>query len=367
MTGSVAEARAHHERAVELVQGRPPTRTSVAVRARRWRVANMANEHPSLTEAEEILALAQEFGTTADALNARITLGIGRSNVGDARGVGDLEAALEHALETKSYVAARAYINLGSIVGTIGDLPRSATLHRDGLELSRRIGTSHERWLEAECCYDTFHMGDWVGAEQAARLYFGHHAGQGYTDVMPHDVLSKTAAGRGDDVVARDEGATVLRLAREIGDPQILWSCLAAVARLSCELGDDRQANALLDELAASMSASPGFVFELTFVEAFVAAEAYGRGAELSAQLGKAAFTNPWHDASAAIGSGRHDRAADILDAHGAVSLAALVRLGAGELAGRETPGLRDAAAFYGRVGATAYQARAERVLQASA
>jgi hypothetical protein len=43
-----------------------------------------------------------------------------------------------------------------------------------------------------------------------------------------------------------------------------------------------------------------------------------------------------------------------------------MVRLAAAELAGRDFR-LRDAVAFYERVGATAYLARAERLLQASA
>ena len=43
------------------------------------------------------------------------------------------------------------------------------------------------------------------------------------------------------------------------------------------------------------------------------------------------------------------------------------MRLLAAERAGRETPGLREAVSFYEGVGATAYLARAERLLQASA
>ena len=65
--------------------------------------------------------------------------------------------------------------------------------------------------------------------------------------------------------------------------------------------------------------------------------------------------------------AGRREEASYILEAHGAQPLAALVRLVAAERAGRETPGLRRAVAFYERAGATAYLARAERLLQASA
>ena len=72
-------------------------------------------------------------------------------------------------------------------------------------------------------------------------------------------------------------------------------------------------------------------------------------------------------EASVHVVEGRLEEAGDLLHAHEAYAHAALVRLLAAERTGRETPGLREAAAFYERAGATAYLARAERLLQASA
>ena len=76
---------------------------------------------------------------------------------------------------------------------------------------------------------------------------------------------------------------------------------------------------------------------------------------------------NPWVEASIHVVEGRLEEAGDALHTHEAYAYAALVRLLEAERAGRETPGLRDAVAFYERAGATAYLSRAARLLQASA
>ncbi len=367
MSGAQAEARAHLDRAVELVDGLAPTRTTVAILWSRWRVQLLANEHPSLEEGEEILALAESVGTTADVLHARINLGTGRLHAGDDRGLGDLEASIEQALQVNSHVAGRAYINLASHLDSLGDLRRSAELHREGLEVARRLGSNVERWLHAECLLDLYNAGDWEPAIEGSRAYLAGWAGQGYMDDVVRRVLAVTAAARGDESVARVDATAILGQARETGDPQALWPVLAACARLALEAGRREEALSLVHELAQDLDAATSFVVELGLVDAFIAADALDRTAELTRHLEKAAFTSPWVDACAAIGSGSREEAADLLDAHGAHTLAALVRLVAAERAGRETPGLREAVAFYERVGATAYLARAERLLQASA
>ena len=365
--GAQAEARAHHDRAIELVDGLAPTRTTVAIRWGRWRVLALANEHPSLEEGEEILALAQSVGTIADVLHARINLGTERAHTGDERGVGDLEAALHQALQVNSHVAIRAYINLSSQLGTHGDLRRSAELHREGLQVARRFDSTLERWLQAECLLDDYQAGDWAVAVEASRAYLADSTGQGYMDVAARFVLAATAAAQDDHGAAHVESTALLAQARETGDPQVLWPSLGMGARIALETGRRGEAVRLVDELVGEYTAAESFAVDLGFVDGFVAADLLDRAAELARHLEKAAFASPWVDACSAIGVGRRDEAADVLEAHGAHALAALVRLVAAERAGRETPGLREAVAFYERVGATAYLARAASLLQASA
>jgi hypothetical protein len=368
LAGAQVDARTRYDRAVELVEGLAPTRTTVSIHSSRWRFLLLANEHPSLAEGEEILALTESVGTTADALNARINLGLGRIHAGDAAGRGDLEAALEQALQANSHVAARAYNNLASHLGSLGELRRSAELHREGLELARRLGSSLDRWLHAECLYDDYNAGDWATAIEGSRAYLAESTGQGYMDVTPHAVLAAIAAARGDNDVAWAEATALLEHARETGDPQALWPCQGLAARVALDTGRGAEAASLVDELAREYADAESFVVDLGFIEGSVAADALDRAAELGRHLAtKAAFASPWVDACAAIGTGRREEAADVLETRGARTLAALVRLTAAERAGRETPGLREAVAFYESVGATAYLARAESLLQASA
>jgi class 3 adenylate cyclase len=366
--GAQSEARRRYDRSVELVDGLTSTRTTVAIRMTRWRCLLLANEHPSLDEGEEILALAETVGTTADVLNACINLGLGRIHAGDVmRGRVDLEAALEQALQSNSYIAARAYNNLASHLGSVGELRRSAELHREGLEVAKRLGSPLERWLQAECLFDEYNAGDWESAIEGSRAYLAEPAGQGYMDISAHAVLAATASARGDDEVARVEATAMLEQAREAGDPQALWPSLGLAARVALDAGRRAEAASLVGELARAHADAESFVVDLVFVEGFVAADVLDRAAELGRHLERAAFASPWVEVCAAIAAGRREEAADVLERRGAHALAALVRLVAAERADRETPGLRQAVAFYEGVGATAYLARAASLLQASA
>jgi len=287
---------------------------------------------------------------------------------GDLLGRNDLEAALTQALEANSHLAARAYVNLASHLGTLGELRRSAALHREGLEVARRLGSGLERWLHAECLLDDYHAGEWDTAVAGSLAYLAESTAQGYMDAAPRFILACTAAARGDEGRSRQEAAAILAQAREIGDPQMLWPVLATCSRLGLEAGRRAESVGLLDELTEAIAEAPSFPVEPGFVEGFLAADMLDRAAELGCHLEqKAAFASTWVDVCAAIAAGRREEAADVLEAHGARTYAALVRLNAAERAGRETPALRDAVAFYERVGATAYLDRAQRLLQASA
>ncbi len=102
-------------------------------------------------------------------------------------------------------------------------------------------------------------------------------------------------------------------------------------------------------------------------LDGFVAAAGLGLGDGLGVHLAKAAHGSPWVEAAARISEGRYDVAGMILEESCAYAYSAMVRLLEAELTGHGTPGLRAAVEFYESVGATAYLARAERLLQASA
>ena len=181
-----------------------------------------------------------------------------------------------------------------------------------------------------------------------------------------HGMLAVIAAARGDRAGADAHVAACIEQAREIGDPQVLQPTLGRCAWLALDGGDNARARALVDEFTRKVS-SDITVFGPDMVAGGIAAEGLGLGAELRDAIANIVGSSPWVAASIHVVEGRLEEAGDVLHAHEDYPDAALVRLLAAERAGREVPGLRDAVAFYERVGATAYLARAVRLLQASA
>ena len=366
--GQQHAARAHVDRAAELIVGLPETRVTARIRAFNWRFAVLTGADLSLDEGRRILALTEELGTTEEELGIRITFGLALASTGHIHeAIRHTEQTRQIALEAKSHLAARATSNLASMLGTAGDLRRSAQVHREGLQFARSVGSRLEHWLTAECALDDYIAGDWDAAIVGATTYLEQRGASRYMDAAAHSVLAATAEARGKQAAAVEHARAMLERAREAGEPQTLYGSLGESARLALEGGGRVQAESLVEELATALSGAMRFEVDLMLVAGFVTAAALGRGDELGAQLGKVAYDSPWARACAHIAAGRYDEAGDELHAHDAFAYAALVRLHGAEVAGRETPGLRDAAAFYEGVGATAHLARAERLLQASA
>lgn len=146
-----------------------------------------------------------------------------------------------------------------------------------------------------------------------------------------------------------------------MGDPQIVHPTLAVAARLALDGGDRERATELFGESFRALADAPGNYAPDT-VEAAIVADALGQGTQLLGEVAGMRSRTPWAEASAAIVEGRFDEAGDLLESLGDHAHAALVRLVGAERAGRRTPGLGKAIAFYEGVGATAYLARAAAI-----
>jgi hypothetical protein len=344
------------------------TRTTAAIRAYAWRLQLLQGERPALEEGLRILAANEELGTTEDILNARITLAMGHASLtGDlAATIRQLEAVLEDALRANSWVAARAYNNLASYNVVAGELGRSAKFARTGVELARRFTSRLERWLEAALIHYDYYGGAWDRAIEAAEAFIEHPGAASYMDCGLHGLLAMTAAARGDRAAEDAHGAAYIVRAREIGEPQLLQSVIGQCAWLAYDAGDEPRARALADEFTRTMSTDISN-FGPDMLEGCIAGEALGLGAELRRALRGVVGSSPLVEACVRVVEGRLEKAGDLMHASEAYPPAALVRLLAAERAGHETSGLREAVSFYESVGATAYLARAERLLQASA
>jgi tetratricopeptide (TPR) repeat protein len=366
MSGAQAESHVHYERAVALVDGLPESRTTAWVRLARYRRLVLSGERPPIAEGERILELAEALGTVNDALHARVSLGIARNREGDLRGMDDLETAAEQAIAANSHVATRAYLNLASFSVTLADLARAREYRELGLSAARRFGSDLEHWLDAETILDDYTAGEWEPAVASAQRWFEGAAGQHYMDQVVWYVLALIELARGQGEAAQADAARALASAREIRDPQALWPNLGISAKVALECGTPAAAEGLLDELVHVFEEAEHIDADLFLLDGFLVSLALGRGAQLAAALEKAVAPTPWVLAFESIGHGELAGAADLLGERGALAQAAEVRLAAAERSG-DTRGLGGAIVFFQRVGATAYLARAEALLQATA
>ena len=117
---------------------------------------------------EEAIAIAEELGDRELLVYALNNLGTARCASGDFTGLSDIERSLEIGLEIGSGDVARAYINIGSITESIGDVARAEEVHRAGVEAALRTENDVERWwLRSELVNDWYRLGRWDDALQA--------------------------------------------------------------------------------------------------------------------------------------------------------------------------------------------------------
>ena len=218
-------ARAHNERATDLIAGIPDSRTTLRVRAFVWRARILGGDEFSLEDGRRILELTEELGSNEEILNIRITLAtahayrgspsLDRGARGGPRGCAPGELALRRPRLRQ----------LASVLGTAGDLRRCADLHREGVEIARRFGSRLEYWLMAECALDDYLAGRWEEAVTGATRFLEVRGAARYMDHVAHYVLASVAASRG-GAGAGEHAQLMLAAARSSGDPQSLWSVL---------------------------------------------------------------------------------------------------------------------------------------------
>ena len=302
-----------------------------------------------LASAERAIELAAEIGfeNTVRALGMR---GIARFELGDTDGLGDLQAAVDLALELglPAEDTAIAYGNLGEHVGLVDGVAAGRTLVEAGLEFARSRGhLHHEMYSRGVLLWHLFHEGRWDHLLEESDAVVAWDRERGGTQLEPW-VLADT--GR---VVAhrRDASNTVelfsaaLARAREIGDPQTVLPLLATAALLALAREDLAAADELLTEYEERSRPSQAVVdtekqhvwvaMVALEVGGVARAEAYLNGRRPLSACGRAADTHA--RALVAEASGRSAEAAPLYaqaaaawKAWGSIPLRAYALLGLG-------------------------------------
>jgi class 3 adenylate cyclase/tetratricopeptide (TPR) repeat protein len=364
----------HLDRAAELVADAPASPSKASVLAGQARLLMLAEETDrALPVAREALAMADALGL--DSLRAEVlsSLGVARIQAGDLGGVSDLEAGLALALEINSSQTVRAYTNLASVLVDLGELQRAFRLHAEGHRHAERFGADYMlRWLEGEQAGDLYWAGRWDEALSVAGEFITAVEGGLSHHMAPacYWVRGLIRSARSDPAGADADSARVLQLARAAKDPQVLYPCLVSRARVLLGLGRSRESERLIDELLSlwvDKPFNPNFwVVDLAFCLADL-----GRPGPLLPAA--PALTTPWFEAAEHLLVGEFTQAADVFARIGSLPDEAFARLRAAEALlgeGRRSDAdaeLRRSLEFYRGVGATAYVARAEKLLAASA
>jgi ATP/maltotriose-dependent transcriptional regulator MalT len=311
--------------------------------------------------ADRALAMAKDLGLediAAEALNNR---GLARTDVGDVRGLDDLERSIELGRAAGSPIdVMRGLGNLSSVLASAGDLRRAAELNRAGLDEAERFGIEAPMaWLSGEAVEFAYHAGQWDAALSLADEWLAERARRGAPHFIAFAVLGNRAlvrAARGDEAGALADDERQLELARE-QDRQVVRHSRAMSAYVRALARRSAEAERRLDELLAEWHAEPQSNQFLPHLLAFTAA-AVGR-TESFLEVARDVRATAWLEAATAFARGAYAEAGDRFDEIGSLPSGAYARLHAPET-------LEQALAFYRSVGATLFVRRGEELLAAA-
>jgi class 3 adenylate cyclase/tetratricopeptide (TPR) repeat protein len=368
-------ARPHFEKAFALAHDAPPSRSKAFVLSELARNAMLGDEDAKAVElAQEALEIVDELGLDqlrAPTLNA---LGVARVKLGDRGGLADIERATE--VDNTSPERIRAFVNLASTYGELGELERSVALHEEGLrEAARGATPGMMRWLEAERAWDEYLTGRWSAAEPHAEAFLAEvEKGQPHPmEMAAREVRAFIRFARGNERGAHNDSQRVLDQARAAQDAQVLLPALAFHAHLHYGMGQREEAGALADELLERLPSKQSALRSHWTPPLAYVLSGLDRTADFEKVATSALISTRWLEAASAFVAGRFEEAASVLAEMGAVADEALLRLRAAEAlveAGRRPEAdvhLQRALVFYRSVGATGYIGRAEGLFAASA
>jgi class 3 adenylate cyclase/tetratricopeptide (TPR) repeat protein len=364
---SAAEAEA-------LVQDEPPSLTKARVLDQAARIRMVRTEpEAALALAREALAMA---GSADVVLRAGLlgTIGFARVELGDSRGLEDLEQSLALARQADPEEAGRAAQNTGVTYYEEGDTARSESLAREAFELAKQSGSpDNVRFQEHVFSWFDIDRGRWDDALQTLNaIIASSELDPAYTEIESRWHRATIELARGDTARALEDVERSLELAAAVMDPQMVLPALSFVVQAYAELDRPEDARRLADQFLETAAAYQGPTY--CFVQLAWVAHDIDRGRALAELLaGHNRRSSPWIAATRAVLERDYERAAKLFAEIGALQHEARAHLKAAETlaaAGRRAEAddhLQQALAFYRSVGARRYVGEAEALLAASA
>jgi len=375
-SGAPEKARAHLQRAEDLIEGASASRPKAFVLSQISRFAMLSDDDARAVEVgRETLAMIDEVGGSnelrAQALNV---IGTSQTKLGDRNGLKELERSIE-ITQPGSYERLRGFINLGSTLSELGELPRSFQVHEEGLREAERFGSMRaKRWLEAELVVDDVYRGRWGESLSRADQFVDEvAAGQPhYMEAAVRDARAVIRLARGDQAGALEDSEYVVALASEAKDPQVVHPALAIHSRILLEAGRTADAARFADELLGLLALGKTGFISYWGVSLGVVLGALDRADEVEPAIAGRTETR-WQNAVLAYAAGDLEGSAGLLDEMGAVVDAAYARMRAAEALAESSrqaeadAQVQQALAVFRSVGAIAWINEAEALFAASA
>jgi class 3 adenylate cyclase/tetratricopeptide (TPR) repeat protein len=365
----------HFSQAEALVRDLPLSASKANVIGGVSRFLTLAGEgERAIRLAQEAIEMATELGLDELRAHALTNIGTARVSNGDLGGLDDLEQSIGISLEINSWESVRAYSNLASQLGSLGELERSFSMHAEARALAKRFGLGEmSRKIEAERVWELYVRGRWAeGLALADDLIAGFEEKPYFMEGPCREVRGCMRLAFGDLDGAQAEAIRSIDLAHVGKDPQLVQPARAFGARALCPT-DPRRADELVGELFAEWRSTGWSIPGEWLVDLAAALVVVDRLDELLEAAERVSIRTPWLEAAIAFGAGEPRRAAEIYDALGHGPGAAYARLRAADALvgeGRRTEAdaeLQRALAFWRSVGATAYIREGEALLAASA
>jgi class 3 adenylate cyclase len=254
LQGRGQDREAHHERALALVDGAPPSASKAAVLRGAMMHLVVASRHAEARAVGlQLLAMAGTLDLPeleADALGA---IGMARVEAGDPGGLADQEAAIARLEELGAPSSTLWHLNLAWAAAAMGDLRRCFAALAAGSRQAERFGSWRwRRSIELQRVAERYWTGRW---DEAVAVV------DGLLDGDEHHYLEwecrlwrgriRLAGGRLDDALADARAAHDLAVAAR--DPQDLHPTRAFLARVLLAAGRRAEAREVADRLLAGL------------------------------------------------------------------------------------------------------------------
>ena len=325
----------HLGRALDLIEPEPASWTKAFVLSHAARLNLLrARLEAAIALGRQGLKIADQLDLDEIRVHSLNTIGTARVEQNDPAGLEDVEHSLLFAQRINSPESARGYLNLAVLTAMSGELPRSVSVHSEGLREAERLGLGGWlRFLRGHSAQYSYWGGHWSDAVKSAGEFLAEiEAGSPhYEENQNRNVRALIRLARDDVDGALEDTERSLARAREVKDAQNLYPTLVVRAFVLLSLGEPEAARSLALEVVEGWVGVEQVVLTWGGAGAVAAIATLGGVDPLVALEPEGSHRSLWVAAAHEYLGGSPERAADIYARIGSGPDEAYARLRAAE------------------------------------